>query len=51
MEERAVLTIATGRKMYLEMASTLTRSFKCWHGSDNLELFIATDTPARFPPM
>lgn len=49
MNERGVLTIACGKQLYLDMASTLARSFRVWHGGDDLALSIATDAPHRFP--
>jgi hypothetical protein len=49
MKERGVLTIACGKQLYLNMASALARSFRVWHGGDDLTLHIATDAPQRFP--
>ncbi len=49
MSERAVLTIACGKQLYLDMASALARSFRVWHSGVDLKLFIATDAPQRFP--
>lgn len=49
MRERAALTIASGKQLYLNMASALARSFRIWHAENDLELFIATDAPHQFP--
>jgi hypothetical protein len=49
MDERGVLTIASGKQLYLNMASALARSFRVWHSDDKIALFIATDAPQRFP--
>lgn len=49
MKEHAVLTISCGKQLYLNMASSLARSFRVWHNGNSLSLFIATDAPQRFP--
>lgn len=49
MSEVAVLTIACGKQLYLELASTLARSFQVWHAGTDLTLHVATDVPHRFP--
>ena len=49
MNEAAVLTIACGKQLYLELASALARSFQVWHAGTDLTLHVATDVPHRFP--
>ena len=55
---RAVLTIATGKWVYLNMAIALARSFLWWHRDSSIEFYIATDIadpigvwPMPFSPM
>ena len=47
---RAVLTIATGKRLYLDMAITLARSFLLWHPGPDIDFYIATDNPDILPP-
>ena len=47
---RAVLTIATGKWIYLNMAIALARSFLWWHRDSDIEFFIATDIADPLPP-
>jgi hypothetical protein len=49
MDDAAVLTIACGKQLYLDMASALARSFRVWHAKGQLTLHIATDAEHRFP--
>ncbi len=49
MQDAAVLTIACGKQLYLDMASALARSFRVWHANTKLTLYIATDAGHRFP--
>ena len=46
---RAVLTIATGKRLYLDMAITLARSFQWWHRESAIEFVIATDIADPLP--
>ena len=46
---RAVLTIATGKQMYLDMAVALARSFLWWHKDSGIEFYIATDIAEGLP--
>ncbi len=46
---RAVLTIATGKWVYLDMAIALARSFLWWHRDSNIEFCIATDIVGPLP--
>jgi hypothetical protein len=48
--QRAVLTIATGKAVYIEMAANLARSFKYWHNGSNIRFALATDQPQFIPP-
>lgn len=47
---RAVLTIATGKRLYLDMAIALARSFQWWHRGSDIEFCIATDSADALPP-
>ena len=40
---RAVLTLATGKEIYVSMAANLARSFLWWHRESDIEFFLATD--------
>lgn len=42
-EPRNVLTIATGKKLYLDMALNLARSFRWWNEGSDISFFIVTD--------
>jgi hypothetical protein len=46
---RAVLTIATGKWVYLDMAIALARSFLWWHRDSAIEFHIATDITGPLP--
>jgi hypothetical protein len=46
---RAVLTIATGKWVYLDMAIALARSFLWWHRGSDIEFQIATDITGPLP--
>lgn len=50
MPARAVLTIATGKRLYLDMAIALARSFSLWHADSDIGFFIATDLDDPLPP-
>jgi len=47
---RAVLTIATGKDLYLRMAVALARSFRIWHRDSDIGFVLATDLPDLVPP-
>jgi hypothetical protein len=47
--QRGVLTIATGRRVYLDMAIALARSFRWWHPGAEIEFYLATDTSDPLP--
>ncbi|MEM7554055.1 MAG: hypothetical protein AAF378_08140 [Cyanobacteria bacterium P01_A01_bin.84] len=46
---RAVITIATGKPIYIQMAVNLARSFKWWHKASSVKFFIATDQKHLLP--
>ena len=46
---RAVLTIATGKPVYLELATTLARSFHVWNRDNDIEFVLVTDMPEEVP--
>ncbi|MFZ2900381.1 MAG: hypothetical protein WA004_17250 [Saprospiraceae bacterium] len=47
---KSVLTIATGKDVYIRMAVNLARSFFYWHRDDQIQFAIATDQPRLIPP-
>jgi hypothetical protein len=46
---RSVLTIATGKKVYIDMAINLARSFLRWHQESDIIFCLATDRPELVP--
>jgi hypothetical protein len=42
---RNVLTIATGKKLYVDMAVNLARSFWLWNAASGIDFCLATDQP------
>lgn len=50
MKKRYVLTIATGKKIYADMAANLARSFFWWHQDTDIVFRIVTDNKALLPP-
>ena len=50
MTDRKVLTIATGKPIYIQMAANLARSFKWWHKDSDIKFVIATDQAQLIPP-
>lgn len=42
---RNVLTIATGKKLYVDMAVNLARSFWLWNAVSGIDFYLATDQP------
>ena len=44
-----VLTIATGKKIYADMAANLARSFWLWNAESNINFYVATDQPQYLP--
>ena len=49
MIDRSVLTIATGKPIYIQMAINLARSFKLWHKDSSIQFFLATDQKNLIP--
>lgn len=47
--ERSVLTMASGKTVYINMAVNLARSFLWHHKNLNIEFYIATDRPELIP--
>ena len=47
---RSVLTIATGKPLYLGMAVALARSFKLWNAGNGIGFTVVTDRPDIIPP-
>jgi hypothetical protein len=48
--EKAVLTLATGKPIYIQMAINLARSFKWWHRNSSIRFVLATDQKQLIPP-
>ena len=47
--KKSVLTIASGKPVYIEMAVNLARSFLYWHTKEEIHFFLATDKPESIP--
>lgn len=47
---RAVLTLATSKPVYIQMAVNLARSFKRWHKDSSIRFVLATDQKNLIPP-
>jgi hypothetical protein len=50
LPERAVLTLAIGKPLYLDMALNLARSFLWWHRESAIQFCLATDSKEPLPP-
>jgi len=48
-EQFYVLTIATGKKVFVDMAANLARSFLWWHASSDIQFQLVTDQPQFVP--
>lgn len=48
-KDRAVLTLAVGRPIYVQMAVNLARSFVHWHRGSDIRFLLATDRPELLP--
>ena len=46
---RSVLTIATGKPLFVQLATTLARSFRLWNEGSGIGFAIATDQPDALP--
>ncbi|RYE40129.1 MAG: hypothetical protein EOP48_25025 [Sphingobacteriales bacterium] len=44
-----VITIATGKQLYIDMAVNLARSFLLWNNPDEISFYIVTDHPQYVP--
>jgi hypothetical protein len=49
VSKRHVLTIATGKKLYLDFAVNLARSFWLWNANSGIDFYIATDQTQHLP--
>lgn len=49
MSEKSILSVATGPKLYLELAVNLARSFKWWHRDSDISFALATDQAHQLP--
>jgi hypothetical protein len=49
MTQRAALTIATGKAIYLKMALNLARSFLLWNRDSEIQFFMVVDQPVDLP--
>ncbi len=48
-DQRYVLTIATGKKTFVDMAANLARSFLWWHPDSDIKFQLVTDQQAFIP--
>lgn len=48
-KQRNLLTIATSKEVYIEMASNLARSFFLWHPNSDIDFYIVTDRVDLIP--
>lgn len=48
-EQRNILTIATGKEYYINLAINLARSFLWWHQDTNIRFKLVTDKPEYIP--
>jgi hypothetical protein len=44
-----ILTLATGKKLYVDMAVNLARSFWLWNKAKGIDFYLATDLPQHLP--
>ncbi len=47
--QRHILTIATGKEIYIKLAVNLARSFKWWHPNTDIQFHLVTDQEERVP--
>lgn len=47
--DKAVITIGTGKPLYIQMAVNLARSFKWWHKNSSIQFYLATDRKDLIP--
>ncbi|TDG35293.1 hypothetical protein EZJ43_14455 [Pedobacter changchengzhani] len=46
---RNIITLATGKKFYFDLAINLARSFILWNRDSNIDFYIVTDLPNQLP--
>ncbi|WP_259065414.1 hypothetical protein HDF24_01605 [Mucilaginibacter sp. X4EP1] len=49
-QTKAVLTIGTGKKIFVDLAVNLARSFLYWHPGNEIIFQLVTDQPELIPP-
>jgi hypothetical protein len=49
MAEKSVITIATNKKVFVDMACTLAMSFLLWNDTASIKFFLITDLPQFIP--
>jgi hypothetical protein len=49
-QERQVITIATGKKIFIDLAANLARSFLLWQPGTDIKFKLVTDQPHLLPP-
>lgn len=47
--QRSVITIATGKPYYIDLAVNLARSFLYWHPESEIQFWLVTDQPKLVP--
>jgi hypothetical protein len=47
--KKNIITIAVGKKLYIDMAISLAYSFLLWHKNNEIDFYICTDQPALIP--
>jgi hypothetical protein len=50
MADRAVITIATSKQLYVDMACNLAMSFLLWNDTRAIQFLLVTDCPEFIPP-
>lgn len=49
MDNKQIITIATSKKLYIDMAVNLIRSFILWNKNNHISFYLATDIPQYLP--
>jgi len=49
MSNKQIVTIATGKRLYIDMAVNLANSFLHWHSTDDVKFYLYTDQPGYIP--
>lgn len=47
--KKNILTIAVGKKLYIDMAISLAYSFLLWHKNQEIDFYLCTDQPELIP--